>query len=85
MHIFLEKFHQGGKYNAQISSHWEELRKEERITNHEYFSISSLQADYLNLYSSSGSGRNNERANIVKKTTLFVEVITIMRKNVLKR
>ena len=29
MHIFLDNFHQGGKYIAQISSHQEELRREE--------------------------------------------------------
>ena len=29
MHIFLDKFHQGGKYSAQIDSHQAELRREE--------------------------------------------------------
>ena len=31
MHIFLDKFHQGGKYSAQIDSHQAELRIEENI------------------------------------------------------
>ena len=28
MHIFLDNFHQGGKYTAQIEIHQEELRRE---------------------------------------------------------
>ena len=31
MHTFLDNFHQGGKYFAQIASHQEELRREEKI------------------------------------------------------
>ena len=33
MHIFLENFHQGGKYSAQIASHQVELRREEKLTD----------------------------------------------------
>ena len=29
MHIFLDNFHQGGKYTEQIARHQEELSKEE--------------------------------------------------------
>ena len=28
MHTFMDKFHQGGKYSAQIASHQAELRRE---------------------------------------------------------
>ena len=28
MHTFLDRFHQGGKYSAQIASHQAELRRE---------------------------------------------------------
>ena len=66
MHIFFDNFHQGGKYFAQIAIHQSELRREENFTDQEYLSISSLQTDYLNLYSSSGCGRNSERENIVQ-------------------
>ena len=31
MHTFYDNFHQGGKYSAQISSHQEELIREEQI------------------------------------------------------
>ena len=31
MHTFLDNFHQGGKYSAQIASHQVELRREEKI------------------------------------------------------
>ena len=31
MHTFLDNFHRGGKYSAQISSHQAELRKEENL------------------------------------------------------
>ena len=63
MHTFLDNFHQGGKYSAQISSHQAELRREEKFTDQKSLNISSLQTDYLNLDSSSGFGRNSERAN----------------------
>ena len=42
MHIFLDIFHQGGKYPAQISSHQAELRREGKFTDQNSLSISSL-------------------------------------------
>ena len=54
MHIFLDKFHQGGKYISQIVIQQAELRREEAFTAQKYLSITSLQTDYLNLDSSSG-------------------------------
>ena len=42
MHIFLDKFHKGGKYSAQISSHQAELRREEKFADQKYLSITSL-------------------------------------------
>ena len=33
MHTFLDNFHQGGKYSAQIASHQEELRREDKFTD----------------------------------------------------
>ena len=33
MYTFLDNFHQGGKYSAQIDSHQEELRREEIFTD----------------------------------------------------
>ena len=52
MHMFLDNFHQGGKYTAQISSHQADLRREKHFTDPKYLSIKSLQTDYLNLDSS---------------------------------
>ena len=49
MHTFLDNFHQGGKYSAQIASHQAELRREEKFTGQNLLNISSLQTDYLNL------------------------------------
>ena len=46
MHIFLDNFHQGGKYTAQISSQQAELRREGTFTDQKYLSITSLQTDY---------------------------------------
>ena len=60
MHIFLDNFHQGGKYSAQIAIHQAELRREEKFTDRKSLSISTLQNEYLNLDSSSGFGRNSE-------------------------
>ena len=84
MHILLDNFYQGGKHISQISSHQSELRREEKFTDQNSLSIISLQTDHLNLGSSSGSGRNNNRENIVQKNALFVEVRTIMQENILK-
>ena len=84
MHIFLDSFHQCGKYSAQIASHQAEIRKEGKFTDQKYIYISSIQTDYLNIYSSSGSGKSCERANLVQKKCTFLEVITILQKNVSK-
>ena len=59
MHILFDKFHQGGKYTAQIASHQAELRREEIFTDQNSLSILYLQTDYLNLVRSSGSVKNN--------------------------
>ena len=72
MHIVLHKFHQGGKYSAQIAIHQADFRRKENFTDQKYLSISSLQTDYLNIDSSSGCGKNSEKANTVQtKCTFF--------------
>ena len=71
MHTFLDNFHQGEKYSAQIASHQEELRKEEKFTDKKSLKISSLQTDYLNLDISSGFGRNSKRAHAVQTKCTF--------------
>ena len=71
MHTFLDNFHQGGKYSAQIAIHQAELRSEEKSTDQKSLNISSLQIDYLNLDSSSGFARNIERAHAVQKKCTF--------------
>ena len=62
---FLDNFHQGGKYSAQIASHQADLRREETFRDQNSLTISSLQTDYLNLDISSGFGRNCGIANTV--------------------
>ena len=84
MKNFLDNFHQDGKYSAQISNHQAELRREEYFTDQKSLSISSLQTDYLNLDRSSGSGKNSLGENLVQKNALFVEMLTILQKNVSK-
>ena len=71
IHIFLDNFHQGEKYPAQIASHQAGLRREETFTDQKSLNISSLQTDDLNLDSSSGFGRNSERAHAVQKKRTF--------------
>ena len=71
MNVLFGNFNQGGKYIAQIASHQAELRTEETFTDQTFLSITSLQTDYLNLDISSGSGTNNERANIVQTKCNF--------------
>ena len=71
MHTFVDNFHQGGKYSAQIASQQVELRREENVTDQKSLNISSLQTDYLNLDGSSGSSRNSERAHAVQKKCTF--------------
>ena len=82
MHILLDNFHQGGKYTAHIASQKAELRIEGKFTDQKYLSITYICTDCLNLDSSSGYGRNNERENLVQKNSLFVEVLTIPQKKV---
>ena len=72
MHTFLDNFHRGVKYSSQIASHQAELRREEKFTNQKSLNVSSLQADYLNIYSSSsGSSRHNEIAHYVQANCTF--------------
>ena len=54
-----------------MDSNKEELRREETFTDQKYLSISSLKNDYLNIGSSSGFGRNSERANTVQTKCNF--------------
>ena len=71
MYIFLDNFHQGGTYTEQIASHQTELIREEKITDQKSLSVSSLQTNYLNLESSSGSGINIEREKPVQLKYTF--------------
>ena len=66
MHTFLNNFHQGGKYSAQIASYQAEIRREENFTDKKSLNISSLQTDYLNLDISLGFGRNGERGHAIQ-------------------
>ena len=72
MHTFLDNFHQGGKYSAQIASHQAEFRREEKFTDQKSLNISSLHTDYLNFDSNiSGSSRHSERAHSVQAKCTF--------------
>ena len=71
MDTFLDHFHRGEKYYAQIAIHQAEIRREEKFTYKKSLNISSLQTDYLNLDISSGFGRNIEIANAVQKKFTF--------------
>ena len=72
MHTMLDNFHQGGKYTAHIVSHQVELRREGKFTDQKYLSVLSLNTDYLNIDSSSGYGKNYEKANLILvKCTVF--------------
>ena len=85
MHKFLENFHQGRKYSAQVASHQAELRREVNVQIKKSLDISSLQTDYLNLYSSSGFRRNSERSNNVHTKFTFLEVLITLQKTKSKR
>ena len=72
MHIFLDNFHQGRKYTAQIASQKAELTRGEQFTGQKYLSITSLQTDYFSIDRSSGSVKNSEITNLVQtKCTFF--------------
>ena len=71
MQIFLDNFHQGGKYSAHIASHKVEITIKETFTGQKYLPISSLQNDHLNLDISSGFIRNNNIANLIKTKCTF--------------
>ena len=42
MHIFLDNFHQSGKYSAQLANHKAELKREEKFPDQKCLNISSL-------------------------------------------
>ena len=85
MHTFLDNFHQGGKYSAQIASHQAEFRREEKFTDQKSLNISSLQTDYLNIDSSSGFGRNSERAHTVNTKCTFCGGVNYYAEKCFKR
>ena len=66
MQIFMDNFHQGRKYSAQMARHQAKLRREGKFADQKSLSISSLQTDYLNLDNRSGCGKHNKRQNIVQ-------------------
>ena len=84
MPTFMDNFHQGGKYSAQISRHQEELRREENFTNQKSLNISSLQTDYLNLDNRSGFVGNSERAHAVQTRCTFCGGTNHSKENVSK-
>ena len=67
----MDSFRRSGKYSAQIASHKAEIRREGGFTDQGYLSISSLQTDYINIYSSSGSDKNSERENLLHTKVTF--------------
>ena len=80
MHTFMDNFHQGGKYSAQIASHQAYLSREKKI-DQKSLNTSSLETDYLNLYSISGFGRNSQIANTVQTNcTLCGGVLITLQK-----
>ena len=86
MHTFLDNFYQSGKYSAQLDSHQEKLRREEKNPDQKCLNISSLQTDYLNLDNSvSGSSKHNERAYSVHKTCTFCGLNNHCAENIFKR
>ena len=80
----MDNFHQVRKYSTQIASHQAELRREEIFTDQKYLSISSIQADYLNLSSRSGCGKIGRQQILFRQSVLFLEVPNILNKNVSK-
>ena len=84
MQKFMDNFHQGGKYSAQIASHQAELRREGKFTDQKSLNISSLQTDYLNLDSTSGSSRNSKRAHAVQTKCTCCGCKIILQKNASK-
>ena len=56
---------------AQIASHQAESRREDKFIDKKSLNISSLQPDYLNLYSSSGFSRDSEKAHDVQTECTF--------------
>ena len=65
MHIFLDNFHRGGKYTAQIASHQVEVTIEETFTDQKSLYTTYLQTDYLNL------DRSSVLVEIMREQILF--------------
>ena len=71
MHIFLNNFHEGEKYTTQIAINQAQLNREGGFTDQKSLSITYPQNYYLNIDSSPGFSRNNERENIVQTKFTF--------------
>ena len=75
MHTFLDNFHQGEKYSAQIASHQSELKIEEKFTDQKSLNISSLQTDYLNIDRSSGLVEIAKEHIMIRQSAHFVHFV----------
>ena len=84
MHTFLDNFHQGGRYYAQIDSHEAKLSREAIIMVQKSSYISSLQTDYLNLDSSLCFGKNVKVQKLFIQSAPFVYVLITLHKNASK-
>ena len=84
MHTFLDNFHQGGKYSAQIASHQAELRREEIFTDQKSLNISSLQTYYLNIEAFQVLVGIFKGHMMLKQSAHFVEVLITLQNNVSK-
>ena len=85
--ILLDNFHQGGKYISQIESRQAELIREERYNDQKSLSITYPQTDYLNIDSSSGHKKRenkycSEKFTFCRGTKHYAETfILIIRKD----
>ena len=71
MHTFLDNYHQGVKYSAQIASYQAKLRREVKFTDKKSLNISSLKTDYLNIDSRSGFDGDIKRSHAVQTKCTF--------------
>ena len=79
MHIFLDNFHQGGKYCFRIASHQAELRREGNFTDQKFLSIVSLHTDFLILTAYQVVVKMVREKILYRQSVIFVEVLTILQ------
>ena len=78
MHIFMDNFHQGGKYSSQTASHQTELNREENLLMKNYWTSPPYRPIILIWVAAQVLVEIVRDQTVFRKSVLIVEVLFIL-------